>query len=488
VSAPAKVLLLSEEEGHPLFEDSTAYFTLPFVDAGDIPAITALKSPALAPVLLGTILREAGCEVRLFDGFLTSPRRRAELEEALRAGPDVVGLSLTHLFREETVSAVAAMVRALAPGARLLFGGADLPRLAGTVRLADAAALGRGEGSVVEAVKALAGGMDLARVPGLLLLRGGTALRTPAPALRASGMPTPDWRLAGSPKAVVVQGRLGCPRRCAFCSYPEEGEGWERSVPEVVAEIRLNRERAGIRHFRLADSDFLADTARARAFCDGLVREAPDLSWSCFARADGFLRDPGIAARMRAAGCAWVFVGLESGSPRMLEVMEKGCTLQEMEEGTRRAREAGLRVHGNFVVGFPGETDGSVDETLSFLSKGPVDTAYFGPFQVRSERSPVWERRERWGLSGDGVSWRHRAGDSDQARAWVRRCIETVVDMDGPLIGNECSFSTSLLRGPGSEDAVFRSLFLLRDYHRARRAGDDGRRVSLARRIAEHLK
>jgi hypothetical protein len=199
-----------------------------------------------------------------------------------------------------------------------------------------------------------------------------------------------------------------------------------------------------------------------------MAKSAPKLSWGCFARADEFARQPSLAKTMREAGCGWVFLGVETGSDRLLKDMRKGCTVRDVERGISLARDAGIRVHANLIVGFPGETERTVDESLALVERTRPDLASFFTFEVQDGSDALTVREPgRFGLSGGTTDWRHRTMDSAEARAHVERCIDEVCRrMDGTLIGSELIAMYFVLGGGLSDEGCMDYFRRFRDIHR----------------------
>jgi len=298
-------------------------------------------------------------------------------------------------------------------------------------------------------------------------------------------LPFPDWGLyPAAPSGVAVQGSRGCPRSCGFCSYSAPYAA--RSAGAVLAELRHNRDRWGIRRFRFTDSDFAGDPARALEICRGLEADG-GFAWTCFARADSLLR-PGLPEALRRAGCQWVFIGVESGSDALLAAMDKGCGRGEMLAGIAAAKGAGLGLHGNFVVGYPGETKSTAAETLAFARVSGLDTVYFSPFQIRSPGIPALAGAQG-GLCGGEGAWEHSTMSSAAALACAEDMIEDIsADGSAPLIASEALFS--LFSGTGAGDyreSVMDFHGALRSWHAARRAGSATGMAEARKRFLRHL-
>jgi radical SAM superfamily enzyme YgiQ (UPF0313 family) len=175
----------------------------------------------------------------------------------------------------------------------------------------------------------------------------------------------------------------GCPNRCFYCVYPQVMFGRRyrhRSVKHVVDELDyIRREFPEVREVLIDDDNFTADQEFVGEICDEIVRRKLGITWTCEARVD--LRY-GIMVKMKKAGCRLLVTGFESGDQGVLDSINKGATLAQAEEFARAAKRAGLRVHGCFMVGNRGENRDTLQRTLAFALRLPLDTAQFFPLMV----------------------------------------------------------------------------------------------------------
>lgn len=478
------ILLLSQEETHPFYAGVNAYFTAPLFDGEPLPLEKFSAAPPLGITLLATALNRRGWAATPLYNFFSRKSEALRLAAALERRPFAACVSTTHTFSPETVAAIADLVRRLSPDTALVVGG---PGAEWNPSLRPAGAYtvtGPGEESLPALLAALKEGRDPAALPGIIPPGAAAPAAPAAPAPGLDSLSFPDWGLyPAAPSGVAVQGSRGCPRACGFCSYSAPYAA--RSAGAVLAEIRHNRERWGISRFRFTDSDFAGDPARALELCRGLEADGGS-AWTCFARADSLLR-PGLPEALRRAGCQWVFIGVESGSDALLAAMNKGCGRGEMLAGIAAAKKAGLGTHGNFVVGYPGETAGTAAETLDFARISGLDTVYFSPFQIRSPGIPALTGAQG-GLSGGGGGWAHSTMTSAAALARAEAMIEEIsADCSAPLIASEALFSLFSGGSGDYRESVLDFHGALRSWHAARRAGSSAGQAGARERLRRHL-
>lgn len=192
----------------------------------------------------------------------------------------------------------------------------------------------------------------------------------------------------------TVYSAFGCPKKCRFCLSAEVPFRW-RPTDEVLSELAGIREQ-GIREVVFYDPLFTRPRKRVEEICKGIEREGLDLTWSCFTRED-CLEDE-LALRMRRAGCHTVLVGIESGSDRVLDSMGKGQTTVDIRRGVRRLRRTGLRIGGLFMMGYPGETEEEIRQTIRFATQLGLAFASF-QYVVPFDPTPLGREIRKWNPS-----------------------------------------------------------------------------------------
>lgn len=197
------------------------------------------------------------------------------------------------------------------------------------------------------------------------------------------------WEQTAGCRMTTILITRGCPFSCDFCSKPVWGNEFRKpSLDRVFAEIR---EILALGYDRLwiADDSFTLDTRYLREFCTRKVRERLPFTWVCLSRVDRL--DSAIVGLMREAGCVRVYLGLESGNDETLRLMGKQATVAEGIEAVRLFREAGIETSAFFIVGYLGETEQSVDDTLTLASSLPLDEISINvPFPLPG--SPLFSR------------------------------------------------------------------------------------------------
>lgn len=207
-------------------------------------------------------------------------------------------------------------------------------------------------------------------------------------------VPIKDYhrRIEGLHSTGLITAR-GCPHNCAFCSKVWGREVRFRSAGNVIAEVEECIEKYGIRAFSIRDDTFTLHRQRLFEMLDGF--KGLDIIWRCLTRVDHV--DEEVLARMKEAGCIQIVYGIESGNQGILNNLQKGVTIEQNARAIKLTKDAGIHVKTAVIVGSPGETWDTIQDTISFIELAQPDDAIvcvFTPYPG----SPVWDDPERFGM------------------------------------------------------------------------------------------
>jgi radical SAM superfamily enzyme YgiQ (UPF0313 family) len=358
-------------------------------------------SPPLGLSYVAAACEAAGAVVRIFDFIVSryTPEKLALALESFR--PHAVGVnSVTMNFPQAAV--IVRDVKRYDPGIVTMMGGPHVSfDIENTLRAypeLDLIVVGEGERTLSELVPVLTSPEEWERISGIAFRKDGVPFITPVRPLieDLDALPLPARHLLpvsrylalGYPVSIITS--RGCPNRCIFCLGRRMvgSRGRFRSPSLVVDEIEQIL-ALGFTRINIADDLFTADKQRVNTLCEEMLRRGVKFAWSAFARVNTVDRE--ILAIMRRAGCDAVSFGIESGNPEMLKRIRKGITLEQAREATRLCKEAGITTHASFMVGLPGETPETLQDTARFARELDIYYGYhmLAPFPGTTVREEI---------------------------------------------------------------------------------------------------
>jgi anaerobic magnesium-protoporphyrin IX monomethyl ester cyclase len=181
----------------------------------------------------------------------------------------------------------------------------------------------------------------------------------------------------------------GCPFNCDFCSRPIFGNDYRaRTATNIVDEVETIRD-LGYDRAWFADDCFTLNRNRLMNICDELTHRHMKIGWECLSRVDTV--DSAVAAKMKQAGCIRVYFGIESGNDSILTLMNKQVTVKQAAEAVHIFRKANMEVGAFFILGYPGENEKTILDTVKFASSLPLNYLSFTlPYPIPG--TPLFER------------------------------------------------------------------------------------------------
>ena len=349
-------------------------------------------SPPLGLAYIASYIREYGNhEVYIHDGMLnksTDSEFRSVLEGFL---PDVVGISAQATPAIYDVYNAAMVVKEWNPNTIVVVGGAHATFKYSEIlkECNDIDFVVRGEGEITLncLLEALEHG-SMSSVMGIAYRNNSEIIENPLrlPIANLDILPFPAYDLLdlqryfsqGIRIMTMVTSR-GCPFGCRFCSSSRVlGKKWRaRSPQNVVDEISYLIDNYHIQEFEFLDDLFSFDPERVSEICRLIQKLELNVGWTCSARADIISENPKMPFLLKEAGCHSVYMGIESGSQRILNLMRKGITLQHVYKAVKIVKSVGLRLILSFMFGYPGETIDDMNSTISLACRLNPEFAQF---------------------------------------------------------------------------------------------------------------
>ena len=399
------------------------FYALPAKTRAKNGRLRVMGFPPIGIMSLSAVLKQAGHECVMFDQANPDTPNEVIIEAINRRRPTLVGLSFLSTTSYPYAKILARRIRAVNSQVKLAFGGVFASLNASLVKLqcpeVDFVCRGDGEQLILDLLDRLD---DPADVAGVTWAKDGKVIQNanrvmernldqwPFPDRESldldfvESMPLDVPAVLSMERFTTMQTSRGCPWPCVFCDIPifNEGKWRARSPQHVVAELKYLEEQ-GYGSVYFVDDHFLLQPKRIDAICNGITQERLTIQWGIEGRVDSVAQH--LFPAMAKAHCRTVMFGIESGSQKILDRLQKEQTLEEVQMAVKNAKRAGIEiVHGFFTVGNPDETVEDMNATFDFASKLPLDTFGFNRLCVY-RGTPLWQEYVKRGLVNEATDW-----------------------------------------------------------------------------------
>lgn len=355
--------------------------------------------PPIGLLYLASSLQCAGHQVQVLDAQLRSFSHQQFTQTLTTFSPDLVGISaltssssFMHLLAEqakETLPKVPVVVGSHHPSC--------YPEETLRDRNIDFVAIGEGERTIVELVEHLEGDRRRNEVRGIAFCSNGSVTLTPPQEIPADldVIPMPSWELLDldayrehPPMGVLKLGRSpqrlmsivtsrGCPFQCFYCHELHGKRFRERSVENVLSEIRTLYYDYGIRELHIVDDIFNFNLERAKSILRGIIQEGMKLKIHFPNAMRGDRVDLEFMQLLKEAGNFYLAIAIDTGSQRLQQLSRRFLKFDKVKEAVHCATELGMFTVGNFILGFPTETREEMEETIAFARESDFQAAFF---------------------------------------------------------------------------------------------------------------
>jgi anaerobic magnesium-protoporphyrin IX monomethyl ester cyclase len=340
--------------------------------------------PPYGILSLAAVLEKNGIDVKILD----FTKRNVE-EDVILDGiedSDIIGLSSWSFLMITEVARITRMIREKSKKRKFLMWGGVHPTLFPKEVMEefdlDAVCVGEGEFALLELAKAFESGGDISKVKGLWVKKDGSCVFTGQrnEVIDVAALPKYAWHLIDVSKYIIkikltslneltlVESR-GCPYRCTFCYAPRMfGSKWRGRTPDqIIEDVKFLKEKYKIQRFDfLDDLPFGGNRNQMLEFCKK-IKEL-HVQWSCDQRIN--IVDEEILRAMKDSGIWYIYFGVESGSPRMLEKIKKvGVTPEKIIKVYDLCFKVGISTMAGFIIGLPGETEDDLNASLKLAKR-----------------------------------------------------------------------------------------------------------------------
>ncbi len=407
------------------------------------------RSPSMGLLYLAAVARQGGYQPSIIEGDLEGLHTDDVISRVVELNPGFVGITLFTVGVTNAAMIASGIKKAL-PGVVILVGGPHISSM-GKETMArytdfDIAVIHEGEGVLLEILERVKNSRPLIDIPDLYLKENGAIYRTESKKnnyVKMDDLPLPAWDLLPGfpdryrpaifdyprgPVATIAASR-GCPYKCSFCDTSTFGTRVRSYSPEkVFAIVRHLHTQYGVRHIQFVDDLFVASKSRTESFCNAMIESGMKVTWSCAARVDVFTEE--LLRLMKRAGCWEISFGLESGSDEMLMKMQKKADTEKARQAIQWTSDAGIRCKGLFMLGYPGETDETVELTREFVQQLPMTTmnlTKFTPYPGSAIYHDLFHtsiREEDWDLmNGMNFVWESSTLSRENLEKYYREIL-----------------------------------------------------------------
>ena len=426
---PNHVASLAEKivNGQKIEKTKEGYFK-----EADITSYSSWQVPLLGSLFLYQYLLKNSFDV----GYVKHAQlNRDKLDAFLSLSPKVIAISTTLILHPLDIGEVVLYCRERSPDSFIVLGGMtvwteylakqnDTKQFA--VYGADAVVLDsrafRTLGKLVEAVK---NAKSLDNVPNLLRTRG----RSKGYTFRQEeafdfNKDIMDWGAVSEEiygKITWVQTQKSCPFKCSFCSFPVNQGSVLRAGMDVVEAELDTLHSLGVKYLMFVDDTFNVPKTRFEKILNLLKKY--DFGWYSFIRSQYL--GPEHVRDMKASGCMGAYLGIEAATDAMLINMDKNVTVNDYRKGIEMLKAADIPIYGSFVIGFPGETEETIQNSKDFIESSGIDYYALKGFYY-DHCTPIHARRSEFDLSGNRFVWQHANMSSNEAFNWIEKLIQEI--------------------------------------------------------------
>jgi radical SAM superfamily enzyme YgiQ (UPF0313 family) len=353
--------------------------------------------PPLGLTYIAAALEKEGFEVKILDNYLFKKPISHLKFLVKKFNPEMTGISCNSVTYKNCIE-IARAVKEAVPKSKVVVGGPHptyMPESMLRYKEVDFAVMGEGELAMVELAKRVIDGdnSNFTEVPGIAYRHNGKIVKNPPRFIEdLDSIPIPARHLIPLSKydrriefldvepVDTMNVIRGCPFNCKFCETKKLWGSKPRTfspnrVVEEIEHLTANYNSKGI---YFVGDNFTINKKWTETLCNLIKEHKLDIEWVCDTRVDLISRD--LLKIMKSAGCRTIWFGVESGSPRVLEKLNKGITLQQAIHAFKLCREVGIKVACSFMLGTPGETLEDMYATLRFAMKLNPDWCQFNIF------------------------------------------------------------------------------------------------------------
>lgn len=425
------------------------YFNLP-VSSGAIDA----NVPYLAGIYLYNYLTRRGVSCGLIS-FLDLELEH--FETLLQQKPKAIALSTTFMTSIKTVRNVTAIIRKYAPDIKVILGGPLVYNSYLLYQMSDSdydvepcgedyffvnkeklfhedidlfVVEEQGENTLFQIISAIKDGRNISTIPNLAYYNNDNQLIFTVRVSENNSFDEDLVNWSEVPSEFLypifpVRGSRGCPYKCAYCNFCNGRKFRLKSSDIIAREVSALIDTGKVKMIRFTDDNLFLTRKHVEEYCSKFIATGREFKWNSFIRASSITKDN--VQLLKDSGCVLTQIGMESGSREILQGMNKKDTPEHYLEVIELLNSHGISTQLYFIVGFPGETEKTMQETINmintFAHDGPaINTIMIFPF-VLAPLAPIYtpEYRKKYNLRGYMTNWTHDTMDFQRAYQFAQQ-------------------------------------------------------------------
>lgn len=220
-------------------------------------------------------------------------------------------------------------------------------------------------------------------------------------------------------KFLAIRTSISCPFRCKFCGFPQHAGKYQCiDIDHVEQELNAIEKMGKVTSLNFIDDTLNIPEDRYKDMLKMMIKNKYSFKWNSHYRCQ--FADEETVALMKESGCEGVFLGIESGDTQILNNMNKASTVERYKEGIRLLKKYGILIYASFIIGFPGETDETVQNTIDFINETQPD--YFRTqLWYCDPITPIWNEKDTYKIEGSQFQWSHMNMDAEYACDWIKK-------------------------------------------------------------------
>jgi len=331
--------------------------------------------------IAGYLEKYSNCQVEILDSQVEQINYQQLEEEIRKRHPDIVGLTAM-TFTLIDVLKTLRIIKKIDKRIKTIVGGPHstiYPEETAKLENVDFCVIGEGEKTILNLTENINNSDKLKQIKGVAFQEKNIIINTgqsnfienldklPSPSRHLIPYKKYFWSLSPLAPITTMFTSRGCPYNCLFCDRPQLGKNFRaRSAKSVVKEME-ECERMGIKEIFMYDDTFGVERQRVLDICSEIEKRNLKIAWDIRTRVNTV--DKKVLEMLKKSGCQRIHYGVEAGTQKILNVLRKGITLEQIKKAFKLTKKAGIQTAGYFMIGSPTETEKDILETIRFMKK-----------------------------------------------------------------------------------------------------------------------